>query len=568
LARRDEQRQTISVRHRLAPSTLALLDPLRREQSNQTRLAYVRAAKPDGTVVENGRTVAAWATVDEKTVRHAVQVLRPAGVGDSRTIGHAVRRGLAARKATPDGSAVFGSVGEARRRTKGLTTHDEAKRARLMPLYLCGDRVCRGNALAKLVMVDAAGVEVAARGAPLDPLPKKRERPLKETTKRPRPSADRPEAWLRHAPPAGAVLHDDMPKDARVTALRLALRAGPVTVPLVNQRGKQGRLLARVAWAGSAGLVNVTIQVDDEHVHVTFDPVALAGHPERKAPTAFVRHRTMGVDRNPNAIGAAVIDAAVRDRVVRPDLPGTVVDHLLIAPNLDRYASKEEAQEAMAKAADAMVGLARRNRCGTIVVEGLRNLGCGRTRSRRLNHLLSRWCREKFLGGLRRRAALSGIEVLEVWAAYSTTIGNVLHDLPDACASGAEMARRGLAMRAATAAGETKRLLPAYDAGHVLGRLKGLPPAPPKAPARWKEGTRAASRTGHEARLARLVVRAEHVAGWKELHRALSKSGVRARRPHPTRSSGVAVAARLGPSPRGRRFMPRGVDRGGTRDLG
>jgi hypothetical protein len=32
LARRDEQRQTISVRHRLAPSDLALLDPLRRKE--------------------------------------------------------------------------------------------------------------------------------------------------------------------------------------------------------------------------------------------------------------------------------------------------------------------------------------------------------------------------------------------------------------------------------------------------------------------------------------------------------------------------------------------------------
>jgi IS605 OrfB family transposase len=322
-----------------------------------------------------------------------------------------------------------------------------------------------------------------------------------------------------------------------------------------------------VAWAGSAGLANVTIQVDDERVHVTFDPHVVAEHPECKAPSEFVPGRVLGVDRNPNAVGGAVIDAAVVGGVGRPDLAGTVVDHLLVVPNLDRYASQEEAQEAMAKAADAFVGLARKHRCGTIVVESLR-LGGGRTKSRRLNHLLSRWCREKFLVGLKRRAALAGIEVMEVWAAYSTTIGNVAHDLPDACASGAEMARRGLAVKAARAAGEKTQLLPAYDAGHVLGRLKGLPPVPSKAPDRGKEGTRAASRMGHEARLARLLARAEHVAGWRELHRALSKSGVRARRPHPPRSSGVVVAARLGPSQRGRRFMPRGVDRGGTRGLG
>lgn len=323
-----------------------------------------------------------------------------------------------------------------------------------------------------------------------------------------------------------------------------------LAVPLVNHRGKQGRLLACVAWAGSAGLINVTVQVDDGRVHVTFDPRALAKHPERKAPTAFAPGRVMGIDRNPNAIGGTVLDVAVRDGMQRSDLPGTMVDHLLVAPNLDCYASKEEATEAMAKAADALVGLARKRCCGVIVVESLK-LGRGRTKSRRLNHLLSRWCRERFLLNFKRRAALAGIQVLEVWAAYSTTIGNVAYDLPDACASGAEMARRGLALRAA-AVGEKPQLLPAYDVGHVLIRLKGLPPTPARkaAPDRRKEGTRAASCTG-----------------WKELHRALWKSGARARRPNPTRSSGVAVAARHGPSPGGRAFRPRGPD-GGTLGLG
>jgi IS605 OrfB family transposase len=569
LASKDGIRQTVSVRHRLDAAGLARIDPFRREQATQTRLAYVRAAVPNGTEVVNGRTVTAWTMLSEKDVRHAVQALRPAGIGDSRTLGHAVRRGIAVRKRTPDGSAVFGGKGEARRRTKGLVTHEETVRARLLPLYLCGDRVCRGNALAKLVMSGPDGREVAARAALTDPLPAKRERPLKEVTKRPRRDKAKPAAWLRHAAPAGAVLHDAMPPGTRVTALRLALGSGLVVVPLTHHRGKQGRLLAQVAWAGSAGLANVTVLVDDTHVHVTFDPRAVAAHPERKSTAGpFVPGRMLGIDRNPNAIGGAVLDVAVRDGVARADLPGKVIDHLLVLPNLGRYASKEEACEAMAKATDVFIGLARKRRCGTIVVESLR-LGSGRTKSRRLNHLLSRWCRTRFLDALRRRAALCGIEVLEVWAAYSTTIGNVCHDLPDACASGAEMARRGLALRA-TVAGEKPRLLPAYDAGHVLGRLRDLPPAPVRkaAPDRGKEGTRAASRTTHEARMARLLVRAEHVAGWKELHRTMSKSGVRARRPHPVGASGPYAAARQGPSPRGRCLRPQGLARGGTRCLG
>lgn len=563
MARKGEIRQTIGVRHRLTPIDLARLDPLRREQATQTRLAYVRAAVPDGTAVENGRTVTAWTPVGEKAVRHAVKALRPPVHGDSRTLGHAVRRGLSARKTTPDGTAVFGSRAGMERRRKGLIAHAEAVRARLLPLYLCGDRVYRGNAIAKLVMTGAAGREVAARAAAVDPLPKKRERPSPKGT-----AYAGKGAWLRHAAPLSSALHDVMPAELNIPVLRLALAGGVLTVPLVQHRGKQGKLLARVAWAASAGLANVTFQVDDERVHVTFDPRAVPEHPERRKPVAFVPGRVLGIDRNPNAIGGAVLDVAIRDGLARPDLPGKVVDHLLVLPNLDRFCPKEAAAEAMAKAADGFVGLARRRRCGVIAVESLK-FGCGRTKSRRLNHLLSRWCREKFLVALRRRAALAGIEVLEVWAAYSTTIGNVVHELPDACASGAEMARRGLAVKA-TAAGDKTQLLPAYDAGHVLGRLETLPPAADRkvAPVRGKEGTRAASRTSHEARLARLLARAEHVAGWKELHRTIVKSGVRARRPHPVGASRLYAAARQGPSARGRCFRPKGLRQGGTRGLG
>lgn len=74
----------------------------RYEQATQTRLAYVRAAMADGTTVENGRTIPACAMIEEKAVRHAVQALRPAAIGDTCTLGHAVRRGIAAPKTTPE----------------------------------------------------------------------------------------------------------------------------------------------------------------------------------------------------------------------------------------------------------------------------------------------------------------------------------------------------------------------------------------------------------------------------------------------------------------------------------
>jgi hypothetical protein len=49
---------------------------------------------------------------------------------------------------------------------------------------------------------------------------------------------------------------------------------------------------------------------------------------------------------------------------------------------------------------------------------------------------------KKFVQMLTRRCRLAGIEVLEVWAGYSSTIGNLAFDALDAYASATEIARR------------------------------------------------------------------------------------------------------------------------------
>ncbi|MGM4963002.1 hypothetical protein AB7714_05810 [Tardiphaga sp. 1201_B9_N1_1] len=74
------------------------------------------------------------------------------------------------------------------------------------------------------------------------------------------------------------------------------------------------------------------------------------------------------------------------------------------------------------------------------------------------------------IGMLRRKAALAGIKVVEAWGGYSTTIGNLWFDLPDACASATEIARRGLATRA-----KIKDLFPVYDEGWCARRWKDVP---------------------------------------------------------------------------------------------
>ena len=66
---------------------------------------------------------------------------------------------------------------------------------------------------------------------------------------------------------------------------------------------------------------------------------------------------------------------------------------------------------------------------------------------------------------LARRASLGRLTLLSLWGGYSTTIGHIAFSLPDACASAAEMGRRGIARRL-----KTKNLFPVRD-DEVVARL-------------------------------------------------------------------------------------------------
>jgi len=143
--------------------------------------------------------------------------------------------------------------------------------------------------------------------------------------------------------------------------------------------------------------------------------------------------------------------------------------------------------------------MARKHRCGTIVLEN----GLGKLRSSGkngcLNRLLNYWARTIFGQMLTRRARLAGIQVIEVWGGYSSTIGNLAFDAPDACAAACEIARRGIARLA-----KAKDVLPVYEEGCV-SRL-------------WKNGR----------------VPAE-LKSWRDVHRSIKAAKIGYRRPHPDR---------------------------------
>jgi len=429
--------QTISIPYRCSDEDRLYLDELRRVQSAAVRSAYANAVAADGTKPR------------EMALRNLVKA-RFAGEGllDSWAIQCATKLGIWKRKLAPDGTAVFGGKGDLERRRKGLITPAEWKRKRLHPFVSFGDRQkARGNQNIHLIDETTVVVKIG-----------------------------RKESGGR----CGKTV-------TQTATLHLSRMTG--------NRGIIMRQLAEIcANKDEADRINVSYSISDTHISVTFDPTDLPDHPQRRRPIRAMKGRALGIDLNPNWIGLAVAsNCGDASKIEDTEL----LDHALVKLDMAVDTSPELLRETLAAVCDRAISMARKHRCGRIVLE--KGLGKLRSsgKSRSLNRLLNYWARSVFVQMLTRRGRLAGIEVLEVWAGYSSTIGNLAFNAPDACASATEIARRGIARLAGI-----KDVLPALEEGCV-SRL-------------WKNGK----------------VPAE-LGSWQDVHRAIKAAKIGYRRPHP-----------------------------------
>lgn len=381
--------------------------------------------------------------LDEKAVRELVKKRFAGGVVDAWILHCAAREGLSMRGEHLAGKVIFGGKVAFEQRLNGNIDNKQWKASRLRPLTSFGDKQYAGNRHFKLS-------------------------------------------------PDGRTCTFSMLMGGRQRGKKMTWRS--VTLHLPHLHGNQGEVLRQAAALAAEKKINLTFRIDSEKLYVIVDPLDLPGHPERKNPIEEVPGRSIGIDLNPRWIGISCVentkDPRRLDRTKALDWKLIALDHQVDAP-------KEVTSEVLAGACEAAIAMARQWGADTITVE--KGLGKLRSsgKSKKNNQLLNYWARTKFVGMLRRKASLCGIKLVEVWGGYSTTIGNLWFELPDACASACEIARRGLAARM-----KIKDLFPVYDEGWTR---------------RWKD-----------------VPLPAEVTGWKEVHRGLKaakKFGYR--RPHP-----------------------------------
>ncbi len=293
--------------------------------------------------------------------------------------------------------------------------------------------------------------------------------------------------------------HFRLSADGRICTI--AILKKPVILHLPEMRGAWGQLLRALSLLAPDKEISIQFRIDSTRLHLTFDEMdlrrlapgetltlakdrdrAASGrrargrsrgatyvaprpkitaadrpvHPQWRNPIPAHAGRALGIDLNPNFIGLSVVENTGNSLSLRDC---RVLDSHCIRFDLPNDASDDLVREVLSRAAGHAVRMARSWNAGLIVVEhGLGKLRSA-TKNRSLNRLINFWGRSIILASLTRRARLAGLTVTTVPAAWSTTIGNLVFDLPDPCAAAAEFARRGIAR----AGDKESGILPDYD---------------------------------------------------------------------------------------------------------
>ena len=464
--------QTIRIPWRASHKSRVLIVDWQRHRATATRTAYANA---------EGRS--------EKDLRNLLKSRFPDHPLGSWDLHCAAREGLRLRAMAPDGAMIFGGKSALLRCQKGLIDNAEWKsRRQARAIEIIGDRTRWGNR------------------------------------------------------------HFRLSEDARTC--KVTFLKQNVILNLPEMAGKQGRLLRGVAKLADACQISVTFTLGRTHLSVTFDEMDLRrlqpgqtleqvkiaeqgkgrrGRKRKNSSTHYAAHRekhislderpvhpewwdaipavsnrAIGIDLNPSWIGISVVE-------VGSDLANLeevkVLDHCLHRIAVP-FGADQSMQQTMANVAAQAISLARAWNVGLIAhEEGLGKLAW--SKKSRSTQTINYWSRNAFLSGLARRCRLASIELRSVWGGYSSTIGNLFFDLPDACSAAAEIARRGLSARAS-----------------IKDRLPAVPPQ--LARRRWKDD---------EPR-----IDLDQAETWQEVHRKIKstqagppkRSGIGYRRLHPT----------------------------------
>ena len=201
---------------------------------------------------------------------------------------------------------------------------------------------------------------------------------------------------------------------------------------------KQLAILERIHLCAENRLTPVTYKVKGEHLYITYDEAVVEAFKQFKN---LKKNRVLGIDLNPNYIGLSVLEFFADDsfRVIHKQ----VFD----LTELNENGSTGKVRFELQQINNQIIHLCNYYKCSKLVVEDLKFKKGNKFWSKKLNRL----CKNKFRYStikqhLQTLCNTYGVEFVEVNAAYSSLVGNLVYGnetTPDMVAASIEIARRG-----------------------------------------------------------------------------------------------------------------------------
>jgi hypothetical protein len=211
---------------------------------------------------------------------------------------------------------------------------------------------------------------------------------------------------------------------------------------LPNLRKNIKRQLHFIEMLTNDDVLPITISLTSTHIYISYEENLIP----KQEKYVGTRNKILGIDLNPNYIGTSiqdksgkVIDTKMWNLKDLTSKSGESSDH-----KNSKYLSNKLLHETR-EIAKEVINFAKSHHVGLIAIEKLSFNQGDKNLSTNFNRLTNNvWKRTKFTRLLKKYAKILNIKIVEVNAAYSSTIGNLLNNTyPDPIASSIEIGRRG-----------------------------------------------------------------------------------------------------------------------------
>ena len=219
-------------------------------------------------------------------------------------------------------------------------------------------------------------------------------------------------------------------------------RGMKIDVSLPNLRKNIKRQLHFIEMLTHDEVLPITISLTSTHICISYDETLIT----KQEKYVGSRNKILGIDLNPNYIGTSIQDKS-----------GKVIDTKMWKLNELTGKSGESSSHGKSKylsnkllhetreIAKEVINFSKSHHVGLIAIEKLNFAQGDKKLGKNFNRLTSNvWKRTEFVRLLKKYAKILNIKVVDVNAAYSSTIGNILNSsYPDPIASSIEIGRRG-----------------------------------------------------------------------------------------------------------------------------